>query len=207
MRAMAEAEEELVERDDPALVAALRTGDHRAFEDLLRAHGGRLVSVARRILGNDDDAREAVHEAFVSAFKARRQFDGRSRLSTWLHRIAVNAALMKLRTRRRHPEQSIDELQPEFLPSGHHAARFTSWAEPADAAIARKEQAALVRRAIDRLPESYRTVLLLRDIDELSTDEAARVLDLTPNAVKIRLHRARLALRALIAPHFQGAGS
>jgi RNA polymerase sigma-70 factor (ECF subfamily) len=204
---MAEAEGEVAERDDPALVAALRSGDSRAFEDLLRAHGGRLLSVTRRILGNDDDAREAVHEAFVSAFKARRQFDGRSRLSTWLHRIAVNAALMKLRTRRRHPEESIDELQPDFLPSGHHAATFKSWDEPADAAVARKERAAVVRRAIDRLPDSYRSVLLLRDIEELSTDETARALDLTPNAVKIRLHRARLALRALIAPHFQGAGA
>jgi RNA polymerase sigma-70 factor (ECF subfamily) len=191
-------------RDDPALVAGLRAGDGQTFDALIRQYGGRLLSVARRILGNDDEAREAVHEAFVAAFRARQQFHADARISTWLHRIAVNAALMKLRSRKRRAEESIDTLLPAFQADGHHAEQFASWDEPIDVTLGRRETAAFVREAIDRLPESYRVVLLLRDIDGLSTEEAAKMLEITPNAVKIRLHRARMALRTLLAPRFAG---
>jgi RNA polymerase sigma-70 factor (ECF subfamily) len=194
-------------RDDPALVAGLRAGDSQTFDALIRQHGGRLLSVARRILGNDDDARETVHEAFVSAFKARQQFHADARISTWLHRIVVNAALMKLRSRKRRPEESIDALLPSFQADGHHAEQFRSWEEPVDVTLSRRETGVFVREAIERLPESYRVVLLLRDIDGLSTEETARMLDITSNAVKIRLHRARMALRTLLAPRFSGGPS
>ena len=191
-------------RDDPALVAGLRAGESATFDVLIRQYGGRLLAVTRRILGNDDEAREAVQEAFVAAFRARQQFHGDARISTWLHRIAVNAALMRLRSKKRRPEESIDELLPTFQADGHHAERFASWDEPVDVALSRRETAAFVREAIDRLPESYRVVLTLRDIDGLSTEETARMLDVTSNAVKIRLHRARMALRTLLAPRFAG---
>ncbi len=188
--------------DDPSLVAGLRAGDNATFDTLIRQYGGRLLSVARRIVGNDDDAREAVHEAFVAAYRARATFQGGARISTWLHRIAVNAALMKLRTRRRRPEDSIDDLLPTFQADGHHTEKFASWDEPVDVTLSRRETAAFVREAIDRLPESYRVVLMLRDIDGLSTEETARMMGITSNAVKIRLHRARMALRTLLAPRF-----
>jgi RNA polymerase sigma-70 factor (ECF subfamily) len=191
--------------DDATLAERLRSGDPAVFEELLRAHGPRLVSVARRILANDEEAREAVHEAFISAFRARATFHGDARISTWLHRIVVNTALMKLRSRRRHPEESIDELLPTFAADGHHSERFQSWAEPADEQLSRAEVAASVRKAIDELPESFRTVLILRDIEEVPTAEAAALLHTTPNAVKLRLHRARMALRTLLAPRLKGA--
>jgi RNA polymerase sigma-70 factor (ECF subfamily) len=193
--------------DEAALVAGVRAGDEQAFEVLIRNEGGRLLSVARRILGNEEDAREAVQDAFVSAFRARQQFQGQSRLSTWLHRIAVNAAIQRLRTRKRKAEDSLDDLLPRFLPNGDHVERFVAWTEPPDEAVSRRETAEFVRQAIDRLPESYRTVLLLRDIEGLSTEESASLLETTANAVKIRLHRARMALRTLLAPHFQGAAA
>jgi RNA polymerase sigma-70 factor (ECF subfamily) len=193
--------------DDPSVVAGLRAGDSQTFDHLIRQYGGRLLSVTRRILGNDDEAREAVQEAFVAAFRARQQFHADARISTWLHRIAVNAALMRLRSRKRRPEDSIDDLLPSFKADGHHAERFRSWEEPADVAIGRKETATFVREAIDRLPESYRVVLLLRDIDGLSTEETAKMLEITTNAVKIRLHRARMALRTLLAPRFSGGAA
>jgi RNA polymerase sigma-70 factor (ECF subfamily) len=198
--------------DEASLTAAVRAGDENAFEMLVRNESGRLLAVTRRILGNDDDAREAVHEAFISAYRARQQFQAGARVSTWLHRIAINAALMKLRSRRRRPEDSLDDLLPRFLPNGHHVERFQPWitsvqasTEAADAILARRETAAVVRQAIEQLPESFRTVLILRDIEGLSTDETAAMLQTTPNAVKIRLHRARMALRTLLAPHFAGA--
>jgi RNA polymerase sigma-70 factor (ECF subfamily) len=195
---MAATSDELT-RDDPALVAGLRAGDDATFDTLIRQYGGRLIAVTRRILGNDDEARDAVQEAFVAAFRGRQQFHAEARISTWLHRIA---ALMRLRSRKRKPEESIDDLLPSFQADGHHAERFASWDEPVDVALSRRETAAYVREAIDRLPESYRVVLTLRDIDGLSTEEAARMLDITSNAVKIRLHRARMALRTLLAPRF-----
>ncbi len=185
-----------------ALVAALRRGDPDAYEELVRLHGGRMLSVARRLLRRDEDARDAVQEAFLQAFKGLRTFGERCRLSTWLHRIVVNVALMKLRSKDRKPEASIDDLLPEFQSDGHHVEQFDEWRMPAPQRLIREETRAQVRAAIDRLPESYRTVLVLRDIDELDTTEVAELLAISPNAVKIRLHRARLALRTLLNPLF-----
>jgi RNA polymerase sigma-70 factor (ECF subfamily) len=196
------------EHDEPHLVAALRAGDLTAFEKIVREHARPLLTVARRLLRNDDDAREAVQDAFVSAFRSRERFEGSSRISTWLHRIVVNACLMRLRTQRRRVEVSIDDWLPRFLPDGHHEASFIDWSNAAHALIEQEETCALVRRCIDQLPESYRTVLLMHDIEGISVHEVATALDISSNAVHIRLHRARQALRTLLEPVFlQGEAS
>lgn len=191
--------------DEAALLAGLRAGEDSAYEALLRTYSGRMLAVARRFLASEDDAREAVHEAFVSAFKAMDRFEGDSKISTWLHRIVVNACLMKLRTRRRKPEESIDDLLPRFGQNGHLTAPASGWLG-ADALIEREETRTLVRDAITRLPEAYRTVLLLRDIEEFDTEQTAEALGLTKAAVKTRLHRARQALRQLLDEHFSRTG-
>jgi RNA polymerase sigma-70 factor (ECF subfamily) len=187
--------------EDTALLSRLRAGEPAAFEELVRAETGRLLAVTRRILPTEEDARDAVQDAFLFAFRSLDRFQGQSRLSTWLHRIAVNAALMKLRTRRRKREESLEPLLPTYLDDGHHAERFAKWDDPTDL-IERAENKALIRRLINELPDAYRTVLLLRDIEGLDTEETAKLLETTPNAVKVRLHRARQALRTLLAPHF-----
>jgi RNA polymerase sigma-70 factor (ECF subfamily) len=191
----------VTDADESELLARLGAGDDAAYEELVRTYSPRLLAVARRIVGNDEEARDVIQDAFLNAFRSLPNFHGDARLSTWLHRIVVNSALMKLRTRRRKPEESIEPLLPAFLADGHYAERFSSWGEQADQALSRAETQALVRQRIDELPESFRTVLVLRDIEGLDTEETARVLDTTPNAVKIRLHRARAALRTLLAPH------
>lgn len=193
--------------DEATLIAQLRAGDEAAYEQVVRLYGGRLLAVARRILGSDEDARDVVQDAFLNAFRSLDRFEGNAKLSTWLHRIAVNAALMKLRTRKRKPEQPIDTFLPSFLDDGHHEERFQSWEEPVDKALERAEIRELVRQQIDALPESYRTVLVLRDIEGLDTEETANMLGLSVNATKIRLHRARQALRTLLAPHLGRASS
>jgi RNA polymerase sigma-70 factor (ECF subfamily) len=185
------------------LLARLRAGDAAAFEELVRTAGPRLLSTTRRMLRNEEDARDAVQEAFLSAFRALGGFDGECQLATWLHRIAVNAALMKMRRCRRRPEASIEELLPTFDDTGHHLNSIEPWRPEPLVALERAEVKEAVRAAIDRLPEAYRTVLLLRDIEEMSTEETARVLGVTENAVKVRLHRARQALRTLLDPIFQ----
>lgn len=188
---------------ETVLLAGLRAGNPQAYEQLVRAYSGRLLAVARRFLPSEEDASDALQDAFLSAFRAILSFQEGARISTWLHRIVVNAALMKLRTRRRRPEESIDDLLPTFLEDGHRENPGPAWKETSESALQRHETRSLVRECIDRLPESYRTVLLLRDIEELDTEETAQLLDLTPNAVKIRLHRARQALRTLLDPHFR----
>lgn len=185
--------------EELALIDRLRAGDAAAFEELVRRYGGRLLAVARRFVSTDADANDILQDAFLAAFRAIESFNGGARLSTWLHRIVVNAALMRLRTKRRRPEESIDELFPRFDDTGHFTESPTDWEETAtDALYEQRQTRATVRRAIEQLPAGYRTVLLLRDIEELDTDETATLLGVTPNAVKTRLHRARQALRTLL---------
>lgn len=187
--------------DEATLVTALRAGEEWAFETLVRVYGGRLLAVARRFTRNEEDARDIVQSAYLSAFRALEKFDGDAQLSTWLHRIVVNAALMKLRTRRRKPEESIELLLPQFQADGHHVEQFSDWSVPADELLARKQTRSMVRGCIQQLPDRYRAVLLLRDIEELSTQEVAERLEMTPTAVKVRLHRARQALACLLRQH------
>jgi len=189
---------------DGALVARLRAGDPQAFETLVREHGGRMLAAARRVVGVEDDARDVVQEALLSAFRSIGSFEGTARLSTWLHRIVVNAGLMKLRSRRRRREDSIDDLLPRFAEDGHFAEPVAQWEGEAETLLERQEARTIVRRAIDRLPENYRTVLILRDIEELDTDETSEALGIMPNAVKTRLYRARQALRTLLARDLNG---
>ena len=169
----------------------------------MRAHSGRLLSVARRFLGNNEDAQDAVQDAFIRAYKAIHTFEARAQLHTWLHRILVNTALMKLRDRRRRPTESIEDLLPTYNNDGHQAVASRDWS---DAVLERKETAAIVREAIAMLPDQYREVLVLRDIEEKDTAEAAALLGTTSNVVKVRLHRARQALRTLLDREFQVTG-
>lgn len=186
------------------LVRRLRAGEEKAFEEVVRRYGGRLLSVARRILKSDADAQDAVQEGFLSAFRALAQFKETARLSTWLHRIVVNAALMKQRQQVRQAEDSIEALLPHFLDDGHQRDPAVPWREPVEELVASRETRQLVQNAIDRLPDIYRTVLLLRDIEDLDTQETAKLLGVSPNVVKIRLHRSRQALRTLLDPLFRG---
>lgn len=189
--------------DETGLLARLRSGDEDAYEHLVRAYGGKLLSVARRFLRSPDDAQDAVQDAFLCAFRSIGSFEGSARLSTWLHRIVINSALMKLRSRRRTPETSIEDLLPKFVEDGHQVRPSTEWSRSGDEAVEQRETREVVRRCIDQLPESYRTVLLLRDIEEVDTEEAARILGVSENAVKVRLHRARQGLRTLLDAYFR----
>ena len=186
------------EAADRELVAQLQRGDDQAYESLVRQHGRAMLAVARRMLRNDDDAREAVQDAFLQAFRAIPRFRAEARLSTWLHRIVVNAALMRLRSAGRRPTVAVDDLLPTFDEDGHHAEHIRPLPLSVDSALESAETRAEVRRCVEQLPEQHRAVIVLRDLQELSTAETATVLGITENAVKIRLHRAHQALRTLL---------
>jgi len=191
-------------QDEASLLLRLRSGDEAAFAELVRDNAGRLLAVARRMLRSEEDARDALQDTFLQAFRGIERFEGGARLSTWLHRIVINACLMKLRTRGRKPEGSIDDLLPRFYEDGHRIDPGPPWRTDLPDPVESREMRTLVRESIDRLPEIYRSVLLLRDIEELSTEETAQLLDVKVDTVKVRLHRARQALRALLGPHFTG---
>jgi RNA polymerase sigma-70 factor (ECF subfamily) len=188
--------------DERALLDALRAGQEWAFETMIRQFGGRLLAVARRLTRNDEDARDVVQSAYLSAFRGLSEFEGACQLSTWLHRIVVNTALMRLRSRKRKPEESIEALLPLFQADGHHVEQFSDWAAPADRLLQQKETRVTVRACIQQLPMHYREVLILRDIEELSTQEVAAALAMTPTTVKVRLHRARQALSTLLRKEY-----
>ena len=187
----------MVETD---LLSRLRAGDEDAFALFVRQYTGRILTLARGFLRNEDDAADAVHDAFLSAFKSLARFEGNSSLATWLHRIVVNTCLMKIRSKSRRKAYSIEELLPTFDDTGHHTQPVTPWSENAYQQLANAETKTQVRECINQLPEDYRTVLVMRDIEEFDTEQTAAILGLNPGAVKTRLHRARQALRALLDP-------
>lgn len=182
----------------------LRAGDDEAYSEFVREHSGRLLAVARRMLGDEHAAADAVQEGFLSAFKSLDHFAGNSSLGTWLHRIVVNVCLMKLRSRSRRQEMLLEDLLPKFDRTGHHVEPVSRWSGPSDEMLQREEVRAQIRNLIDQLPEDFRTIVLLRDIEGLDTDQTAEMLQVSTAVVKTRLHRARQALRTLLEPILLG---
>ena len=180
-------------RDDRALadeevVARVRAGDTALFEILMRRYNQRLFRAARAILRDDADAEDAVQQAYLAAYAHLDQFAGAARFSTWLTRIAIREALGKLRTRKRRGEVELDGQAEETM------MKDTPDDSPEQLA-ARRELTGILEGAVDALPEIYRVVFMLREVEQLSTSEAAEVLELSEEAVKVRLHRARAMLR------------
>lgn len=181
-----------------SLIERLRDGEPGAFETMVRRYGAQMLAVARRLVRNEDDARDVVQEAFLQAFRALDDFRADAKLSTWLHRIVVNTGLMRLRSASRRPEGFIDDLLPDFDTTGSHASPVASVSMTVEDALEQKEVRTRVRAAVERLPAAYRAIIVLRDFEDLSTEEAATALGISENAAKIRLHRARQALGTLL---------
>ena len=194
-------------RREADLLPRLRAGDGDACRDLVELHGPRMLAAARRLLRNEDDAQDAVQEAFLCAFKSMASFDGRSSLGTWLHRIVLNASLMGLRRKKGRAHEDIDELLPTFTENGCFAASQERWPEAPEDPLQREELHQVVHAAIASLPERFRDVILLRDVEGLSNERLADALGVSVNAAKIRVHRARQALRALLAPRMESLQS
>jgi RNA polymerase sigma-70 factor (ECF subfamily) len=193
-------------RDDDArnLVARLRNQEAAAFEEMVRRYGSRMLAVARCLLRSEDDARDVVQEAFLAAGKNLGALQSDARLWAWLRHLVADAALMRLRSRRRTPEASVDGLLPRFDEDGHWASVVAPLALPPDIVECRETRAA-VRRCMDQLPDSSRFMLVLRDLEGFDADEVATLLDTPASAVKTRLHGARQALRTLLAAELVGA--
>ncbi len=187
------------------LIKAAMGGDPEAFEALVRPHLGMLFRVIDRILGNEAESQDALQDALLTLHRELPGFQGASKFSTWAYRICVNQALMARRKRVRRREDAIEDLMPRFGDDGHHMNVDTliDWSEDAEAqmVVELDELKARVRVGLDRLSDDQRAVFVLRDLEGWNTEEIAQHLGLTRELVRQRVHRARLALRALL-PEF-----
>lgn len=185
---------------DESLMERARAGDHAAFETLVRRHQERVYSIALRMLGSPEAAEEVLQETFLRMYQKLATFRGEAKLSTWLYRVAVNAALMQRRSSRRHEGESLEEYLPKFDEAGRMARLDLDYgrAARADELIERAELARKAMDAVARLPETLRAVFVLRDLEELDTAETAAALGLDAEVVRTRLHRARLLMRGFL---------
>jgi RNA polymerase sigma-70 factor, ECF subfamily len=187
-----------------ALIRRVQTGDVEAFYDLVRPYERAVFLAAFGLVKNDADAEDVGQEAVLKAFKGISHFRGEAKFSTWLIQIAINEAKMKLRKDRRHLYESMDEGQP--AEDGDYMPRdFADWREIPSESLERKEVRDVLKKALNSLSEKYRTVLILRDIQQLSIAETAQALGISEANVKTRLSRARLQLRDALAPGFEGS--
>jgi RNA polymerase sigma-70 factor (ECF subfamily) len=186
---------------DEELVAAVVGGDSTAFEPLVRRYTDRVFRLARGFVKTDHEAEDIVQETFLNVFRSIDRFQGNAQFGSWIYRITVNTALMRLRYRRRRPEASLDDIGEGSDDRGHHDAPMLVDVRTAHDDVDRSQVAARIQNAVDELDEMYRVVFVMRDIDGLSILETAEALGLTEAAVKSRLHRARLQLRAALEPY------
>ena len=188
---------------EQALIRRVQAGEAEAFYELVRPYERAVFLAAVAIVKNEADAEEVAQEAVLKAFKALGRFRQESKFSTWFIQIAINEAKMKLRKDRRHLYESIEQGQQsddgEYIPR-----EFADWREIPSQALERRELRDALTKALESLPEKYRTILILRDVNHLSITEAAQVLGLSEANVKTRLSRARLQMRDALAGGFGG---
>jgi RNA polymerase sigma-70 factor (ECF subfamily) len=190
--------------DEAAVVSQARVGDAKAFAELVRRYEGKIFRLAQHITQNREDAEDVLQETFLKAYEHLDQFQGQSKFYTWIVRIAVNQALMKLRKRKIDKTVSMDEE----IDTGEDtvAREIAAWEENPEERYSREELTSILDTAVQSLAPPYRTVFMLRDVEELSTEDTAEALGLSIPAVKSRLLRARLQLRDKLTRYFKRKG-
>jgi RNA polymerase sigma-70 factor (ECF subfamily) len=188
------------EASDLELVGLLKKGSKAAFEELLTRYSEKVGNLSLRITRSHEDAEEIVQDVFVTVYLKIKNFEGKSAFSSWLYRITVNTAFMKLRKRKKHTAFSIDDLAYQEQVSQSEMRSETS---DVDFISSRHEMKGRLEEAIERLPEDYRAIFILRDIDGLSNQEVGEILSISVPAVKSRLHRSRLMLRKRLEKYYQ----
>ncbi len=186
-------------RNDEELVRVAQGGDNRAFDELVRRYQDKVYRLSYKILRHEDDAAEALQDAFLSAYRGLRNFKVESTFSTWLYRIATNASLMKYRKRR---DNHVSLEQSQSQNEDAEPLQVPDWSTQPVAELLTAETREVMEEGIQRLPEELRTVFVLRDVEGLSNAEVAEILELSVAAVKSRLHRARIALRERLNRYF-----
>jgi len=185
---------------DDELVRRAQAGNSEAFEELVRRYERKVYNIAYRLLGNEQDASEALQDAFLRAYRFLSKFQFKSSFYTWLYRIATNVSLSKLRGRERVETVSLDQTVGD---SGEVALEIPDYKYAPERLMQQRELRQALQDAVDELPEDYRSVVVLRDLEDLSNEEVSKVLKLSVAAVKSRLHRGRLVLREKLAKYLE----
>jgi RNA polymerase sigma-70 factor (ECF subfamily) len=188
--------------EETTLIARILAGEKNLFHDLIRSYERRMYMTAFSILRNAGEAEDAVQETMLKAYRNLQSFRGEAKFSTWLTSIALNEARGRWRKSERRGSVSIDEERDQD-DAGCDPYLLRDWREIPSEALERKDVADLLQAAVEELPEIYRTVFVLRDMEETSIEETARALGLQAGAVKVRLHRARMMLQKRLAPELQ----
>jgi len=184
---------------EAGLIARICAGESDLFHDLIRPYERRVYLAVVALLGNEAEAEDAAQQSMIKAFRHLKSFRSESKFSTWLLSIALNEARSRLRKTKRAPTESLDEHlelhEGDFTP-----AMLTDWREIPSETLERSELRATLESAVDELPPIYREVFTLRDLEELNVEETAKLLGVTSNVVKVRLHRARMLLQKRLVP-------
>ncbi len=188
---------------DQALIDKINAGDFQAFEALVNRYESKVYRLAMRMLRHQQDAEDALQESFLQVYRGLKSFEGRSNFSTWLFRLATNVCLMKIRHRGTEPTGMVP--LEDFLPQHEEGNQpsLQEWPEKPEEILLTKESREKMMEALDQLPADYRAVFILRDIEGFSNAEAGEALGISVAAVKSRLHRARIALRGMLAEYFE----
>ena len=188
---------------EEALVRDLQNGNLDAYDKLAEIYQNKIYGLSFHLTRNQMDAQDVTQEVLLTLYRKINMFQGKSAFSSWVYRIAVNASYMKLRSKKKEPNVSIDELMPSFNSAGFQQEKIQDWSENTESLLFTKETRDVINKAVDLLPEKEKVVFLLRDVEGLSIDKDCEILDLTVPAVKSRLHRARLFLRKKLSDYFE----
>ena len=190
----------MLKKNDSELVEDLKRGDAKAFTELVDRHHAKVYQLALKLTRNETDAEDVMQETFLRVYNRIATFRGEAAFSSWLYRIAANACFAKLGERRKHEHADIDDVFPDA--ERGLAPTVSDWSRQPDSVLLSSEALGVLDKAISELPEDFRMVVVLRDIQGLSNAQVADILDLTVAAVKSRLHRARLHLRKRLSDYF-----
>jgi len=193
----------MVGQTDLELVNDLRQGEAGAVETLVERHGAWIYRLALRLTGSPPDAEEVAQDALLKVVQKIDTFRGQAAFRSWVYRIVANLAYQRLRGRHKREDVSLDAVLPVFDEMGRHTETISDWSEQMDDRLLAREARQRLQEAIDRLPPDYRVVFVLHDLEERPNAEIAELLDLSLPAVKSRVHRARLFLRAKLADYFE----
>jgi len=188
---------------EEALVRDFQGGDLEAYDKIADIYQKKIYGLSFNLTRNQMDAQDVTQEVLLTLFRKIHTFQGKSAFSSWVYRITLNASYMKLRSKKKEPNVSIDELMPSFNGAGFQQEKIQDWSENTESLLFTNETRDVISKAIDLLPEKEKVVFLLRDVEGLSTEKAGDILDLTVPAVKSRLHRARLFLRKKLSSYFE----
>ena len=188
---------------EEALVRQFQGGDLEAYDKIAEIYQKKIYGLSFNLTRNQMDAQDVTQEVLLTLFRKIHTFQGKSAFSSWVYRITLNASYMKLRSKKKEPNVSIDELMPSFNGAGFQQEKIQDWSENTESLLFTNETSDVINKAISLLPEKEKVVFLLRDVEGLSTEKAGEILDLTVPAVKSRLHRARLFLRKKLSSYFE----